>query len=86
MSTDLQDIIVQSTIRAFNAGYRQGKSEGYEAGLEMAIEAAKFVQFDHYDLEVVALSDLEEELKDRANLYHSDRQITLSEQGQEGKS
>lgn len=86
MSNDLQDIIVQSTIRAFNAGYRQGKTEGYEAGLERAIEAAKFLQFDHYDLEVVALSDLEEELKDRANLYHSDRQITLSEADLKGKS
>lgn len=86
MSNDLQDIIVQSTIRAFNAGYRQGKTEGYEAGIDRAIEAAKFVQFNHYDLEVVALSDFEEELKDRANLYHSDRQITLSEQDLEGKS
>jgi flagellar biosynthesis/type III secretory pathway protein FliH len=63
MNTDLQDIIAQSTIRAFNAGYRQGRTEGYEAGLERAIEAAKFVQFDHYDLEVVALSDFEEELR-----------------------
>lgn len=63
MNTDLQDIIAQSTIRAFNAGYRQGRTEGYEAGLKRAIEAAKFVQFDHYDLEVVALSDFEEELR-----------------------
>lgn len=63
MNTDLQDIIAQSTIRAFNAGYRQGTTEGYQAGLQRAIEAAKFVQFDHYDLEVVALSDFEEELR-----------------------
>lgn len=84
MSNDLQDSIVNSSIKAFNAGYLQGKSEGFEAGLELARQAAKFVQFDHHDLEVVALSDFEEELKDRANLYHSDRQITLSEPSEQG--
>lgn len=85
MNTDLQDIIAQSSIRAFNAGYMQGKSEGFQVGLELAREAAQFVQFDHHDLEVIALSDFEEELKDRANPYHSDRQITLSEQDLDGK-
>lgn len=83
-NTDLQDIIAQSSIKAFNAGYQTGKAEGYRAGIEMALEAAKFVQFEHYDLDVVALSDFEEELKDRANLYHSDRQITLSEPSEQG--
>jgi hypothetical protein len=55
VNTDLQDIIAQSTLRAYNAGYR--------AGIDRALEAARFVQFEHYDLEVVALSDLEEEVK-----------------------
>jgi hypothetical protein len=63
--SDLQEVIVEATIRAFNAGYSQGKTEGYEAGIERALEAAKFVKFDHYDLEVIALSDFEEELKIR---------------------
>jgi flagellar biosynthesis/type III secretory pathway protein FliH len=61
--SDLQEVIVEATIRAFNAGYAQGKTEGYEAGIERAVEAARFVKFEHYDLEVVALSDLEEEIK-----------------------
>ena len=63
--SDLQEVIVEATIRAFNAGYSQGKTEGYEAGIERALEAAKFVKFDHYDLEVIALSDFEEELRIR---------------------
>jgi hypothetical protein len=63
--SDLQEVIVEATIRAFNAGYSQGKTEGYEAGIERSLEAAKFVKFDHYDLEVIALSDFEEELRIR---------------------
>lgn len=86
MNTDLQDIIAQSTIRAFNAGYRQGKGEGIEIGRDQILDAVKFVTFEYHDLQVAAISDLEEELKDRANLYHSDRQITLSEQDLEGNS
>jgi len=82
VNTDLQDIIAQSTIRAFNAGYKAG----YDAGKAHVLNAVKFVTFEHHDLEVAAISDLEEELKDRANLYHSDRQITLSEADLEGKS
>ena len=76
--TDLQDVIVESTIRAFNAGY--------QAGLERAKEAAKFVQFEHYDLNVIALSDFEEELKLGAKVYHSDSSLTQSAKGQEGNS
>lgn len=86
MSTDLQDIIVEATIRAFNAGYAQGKTEGYEAGIERALEAARFVKFEHYDLEVIALSDLEEEVKFPANSYHSNRQVTRSLTDLEGNS
>jgi hypothetical protein len=63
MNTDLQDIIANSSVKAFNAGYAAGILEGQNR----ALEAAKFVQFDHYDLDVVALSDLEEELKIRGN-------------------
>jgi hypothetical protein len=69
--SDIQDIIVEATIRAFNAGYSQGKTEGYQAGINRALEAARFVKFEHFDLEVIALSDLEEEVKLPANLYHS---------------
>jgi flagellar biosynthesis/type III secretory pathway protein FliH len=61
--SDLEEVIVEATIRGFNAGYAQGKTEGYEAGIEKALEAARFVKFEHYDLEVIALSDLEEEVK-----------------------
>jgi len=61
--SDLQDIIASNTVRAFNAGYAAGILEGQKR----ALEAAKFVQFDHHDLDVVALSDLEEELKIRGN-------------------
>ena len=75
---DLQDVIVESTIRAFNAGYA--------AGLERAKEAARFVKFEHYDLEVIALSDFEEELKLGAKVYQSDSSLSQSAQGQEGNS
>jgi hypothetical protein len=63
MNTHLQDIIASSSVKAFNAGYAAGILEGQNR----ALEAAKFVQFDHHDLAVVALSDLEEELKIRGN-------------------
>jgi hypothetical protein len=63
MNTDLQDIIASSSVKAFNAGYAAGILEGQSR----ALDAAKFVQFDHHDLDVVALSDLEEELKIRGN-------------------
>jgi flagellar biosynthesis/type III secretory pathway protein FliH len=86
MSTDLQDIIAEATIRAFNAGYNQGKSEGYQAGIERALEAAKFVKFEHHDLEVIALSDFEEEVQHPANSYHANRQVTRSEADLEGES
>lgn len=61
--SDLQDIIASSSVKAFNAGYAAGILEGQNR----ALDAAKFVQFDHHDLDVVALSDLEEELKIRGN-------------------
>lgn len=82
MNTDLQDIIANSSVRAFNAGYAAGILQGQQ----QALEAAKFVQFDCHDVDVIALSDLEEELRIRANPYHSDRQITLSEADLEDKS
>jgi hypothetical protein len=63
MNTDLQDIIASSSVKAFNAGYAAGILEGQNR----ALDAAKFVQFDHHDLDVVALSDLEAELKIRGN-------------------
>jgi len=62
MNTDLQDIIASSSVKAFNAGYAAGILEGQKR----VLEAAKFVQFDHHDLDVVALTDLEEELQIRA--------------------
>lgn len=65
MSTDLQDIIAESTIRAFNAGYNQGKGEGIAIGRDQILDAIKFVTFEYHDLEVAAISDLTEELKDR---------------------
>jgi hypothetical protein len=61
--SDLQDIIASSSVKAFNAGYAAGILEGQNR----ALEAAKFVQFDHHDLDVVAITDLEEELKIRGN-------------------
>lgn len=57
MNTDLQDIIAQSSIRAFNAGY--------EAGRQSVLDAVNFVKFEYRDLEVAAISDLEEELESR---------------------
>jgi hypothetical protein len=59
--SDLQDIIAKSTIRAFNAGY--------EAGKRYVLEAVETVTFEHYDLEVAAIADLEEELKLKENFY-----------------
>jgi hypothetical protein len=56
--SDLADIIAQSTIRAFNAGYLAGKEE--------VLSAVKAVTFDYRDLEVAAISDLQEELEMRA--------------------
>jgi hypothetical protein len=83
--SDLQDIIAEATIRAFNAGYSQGKTEGYKAGIERALEAARFVKFEHYDLEVIALSDLEEEVELPANLYYSSHTAVASDPiGQKG--
>jgi hypothetical protein len=80
--SDLQDIIASSSVKAFNAGYAAGILEGQSR----ALEAAKFVQFDCHDVDVIALSDLEEELRIRASSYHRDRQITLSEADLQGKS
>ena len=57
MNTDLQDIIAQSSIRAFNAGYAAGRQE--------VLDAVNFVKFEYRDLEVAAISDLEEELESR---------------------
>ena len=65
MNTDLQDIIAQSTVRAFNAGF--------EAGKRHVLEAVDFVKFDHHDLEVAAISDLLEELEDRAKVNDATR-------------
>jgi hypothetical protein len=76
--SDLQDVIATSTVRAFNAGY--------EAGKRHVLSAVETVTFEHHDLEVAAISDLQEELKIRANLYHSGRQITLSEPSEEPHS
>ena len=55
--SDLQDIIASNTVRAFNAGYA--------AGLEKAMQAAKFVSFEHSDFDsaILALSDFQEEVK-----------------------
>jgi hypothetical protein len=64
MNTDLQDIIAESTKRAFNAGY----NAGLEAGKTHVLNAVKFVQFEYKGLEVAAISDLQEELADRATL------------------
>jgi hypothetical protein len=60
MNTDLQDIIATSTIRAFNAGYQAGKRH--------VLEAIETVTFEHHDLEVAAISDLQEELKIKEDL------------------
>jgi hypothetical protein len=76
--SDLQDIIASNTVRAYNAGYDSGK--------RAVLDAVRFVSFELDDLTVAAISDIEDELQERANSYHSNRQITLSEQGQEGNS
>ena len=76
--SDLQDVIAKSTIRAYNVGF--------EAGKRHVLDAVKTVTFEHYDLEVAAIEDLQEELKLKANSYHSNRQITLSEADLQGKS
>ena len=57
--SDLQDIIASNTDRAFNAGYAAGREE--------VLKAVKFVKFERDNLEVVAVSDLEEELRLRMN-------------------
>ena len=57
--SDLQDIIASNTVRAFNAGYAAGREE--------VLQAVKFVKFEKDNLEVVAVSDLEEELRLRMN-------------------
>jgi hypothetical protein len=61
--SDLQDIIVSSSIKAFNAGYAAGKQE--------VLSAIETVAFDYHDLEVAAVSDLKDELKIRETSYHS---------------
>jgi len=55
--SDLNEIIAQATVRAYNAGY--------QAGIEKALEAAKFVAFGHSDFQsdILAFSDFEEEVK-----------------------
>lgn len=55
--SDLNDTIALAVARAYNAGY--------EAGLENALKAAKFVSFGHsdFDSDILALSDLEEEAR-----------------------
>jgi hypothetical protein len=57
VNTDLADIIAQATLRAYNAGYELGRSH--------VLDAVKLVQFEHYDLLVAGIEDLEEELKMR---------------------
>jgi hypothetical protein len=54
---ELNEVIAEATIRAFNAGY--------QTGLDKALTAAKFVSFGHSDFEsdILALSDFEEEVK-----------------------
>lgn len=54
---ELNEVIAEATIRAFNAGYK--------TGIEKAVQAAKFVSFGHsdYESDILALSDFEEELK-----------------------
>jgi hypothetical protein len=70
MNTDLQDIIAQSTIRAFNAGFEHGK--------RLVLDAVETVAFDYHDLKVAAISDLEEELQIKADAKVVP-QVTLSE-------
>lgn len=61
MNTDLQDIIAQSTIRAYNAGFN--------SGVKHVLDAIDTVKFEHYDLEVAAISDLDDELQIRSKAY-----------------
>lgn len=61
--SDLQDIIVSSTVRAFNAGFAAGKQE--------VLSAIETVAFHYNDVEVAAVADLQDELKIRATSYHS---------------
>jgi hypothetical protein len=56
--SDLQDIIVTSTVRAFNAGYAAGRQE--------VLSAVEAVKFEYRDIEVAAISDLNDELELRA--------------------
>jgi hypothetical protein len=78
VNTDLQDIIAQSTIRAYNAGYESGKKH--------VLDAVETVTFEYHDIDVAAISDLHEELRIRASSYHRDRQVTRSEADLQGKS
>jgi hypothetical protein len=75
---NLQDIIASNTVRAFNAGYDSGK--------RAVLDAVRFVSFELDDLTVAAISDIEDELQERTNSYHSNRQITLSEADLQGES
>jgi len=81
MNTDQQDIIASSSVKAFNAGYAAGKREaitddqtviffnaGYQAGKRHVLDAVETVTFEHHDLEVAAISDLQEELKIKEDL------------------
>jgi hypothetical protein len=74
--SDLQDIIASNTVRAFNAGYAAGRQE--------VLAAVQFVKFERDDLEVVAISDLMEELDERAKVYQSNTDFSASEQGKRG--
>ncbi len=69
---ELHDIIAESTMRAFNAGY----NAGFDAGKAHVLKAVKFVQFEYHGVEVAAIADLDEELADRAKL---EPQVTRSE-------
>jgi len=70
---ELHDIIAESTMRAFNAGY----NAGFDAGKAHVLNAVKFVQFEYHGVEVAAIADLHEELAERAKL--SGPQVTRSE-------
>ena len=57
--SDLQDIIVSNSIKAFNQGIEHGK----RMGLEKFLAAAKFVSFeDQHGTLMLSLEDLKEEL------------------------
>lgn len=57
MSTDLQDVIVESSIRAFNAGVRAGVEQERNRILEIA-QKITFENWKGHDL--ISLQDLEE--------------------------